>query len=146
MRKTYLTFMIAIIAISLIGCAKDTSKRDLRGDIQQIVKDVYAPKSMEQFRESYNNAVNSGLMTKEAADSFYIRHGEDLTSDDLKRSCYVDVMYSESDNNSEGKEHYLAKLQLHGAYGEKVNADIFFYVTEENIINKILVANIDAGE
>lgn len=146
MRKVSIALILITVALVMVGCKKHDVKSDARKEIQQIVKDVYAPKSMEQFRESYNNSISSNLMSREAADSFYIIHGDKLTSDDLKRSCYVDVMYSRREDNSESKSHYLAKLNLHGAYGEKVTADIFFYLDEKNIINRILVTNIETGD
>ena len=136
------------IIISLTGCSKQYSKDEIKELIKQVVRDVYSPKTMKQFKESYEKVVKSALVTKEAADSFYITHGNELTEADLKRSCYVDVLYSNKADNSEGRSHYLAKLQLHGADGEITTAGIFFYVAEgideekETVIDRILIANI----
>ena len=152
MKKLIATILIAIIA-SLTACSshKNYSRDEIKNTLEQIVKDVYAPKSIKQFKESYNNAVNSGLITKDAADSFYVINGSELTEDDLKRSCYLDVLYSNKLENSENKSHYLVKLQLHGAKGEIITADIFFYVADDcdednkTVIDKILVANIEVN-
>jgi len=148
-KKAITLLIITMLAISLTGCTrKSSSVDDIKLSIKQIVKDVYAPKSIKQFKESYSNAVKSGLFTKEALDSLYVSTGDELNEKDLKRSCYVDVYYSNKNNNSEGISHYLAKLQLHGD-GVVIKADIFFYISpdyneeRQTIIDRIVVSNIE---
>ena len=142
------TLVALVVILSLVGCRQREmdANGELKKQIEQSVRAVYSPKSLVEFKESYNKVIADGLMTKEAADSFYIVHGDVLTDSDLKRSCYVDVLYSNSDENSEGREHYLAKLQLQGSVGDVTTADIIFYLSDGEIIDEIIITNIETGD
>ena len=151
MKKQFILIVLLIVGITLVGCQKERTLTDVKKEIEQIVIDVYNPITVKQFSDSYKRSIESGLLTEDAAKSLYVMTSEDksnITDSTNKRSSYVNVMYSNKEDNSENKSFYLAKLTIYENDAPKISADIFFYVkddideTKETIIDKVTVANV----
>ena len=146
--------VMTVFGLGLTGCRKEYSTDNVKDDIEQIVRDVYTPKSMKAFKDSYHKYIENGLLTKEAADSIYKINSDnaELTEEDLARTCYVDVAYSNRDDNSDNKSHYFARLQLYGANNTSATANILFYVKDgideekETIISAIVVTDVETSD
>lgn len=123
--------LVIILAVILIwNYEPEEENIELTSDvIEQIIKDVYTPDSLEEFLKSKDKYTYQ-VMTQNVADDFYWYDGNELSDDALKRKVTVDVIHCSAENNSSNEEFYKANVRLSYADNSVDNFTITFYVDD----------------
>ena len=74
--------MLSLIAIySLSGCSSGKmSVSEVEDTLEQYMQDVYAPKSMKQFKDAKEDS--DKLFTEGAKNRFFVAYADDLSEED----------------------------------------------------------------
>lgn len=103
-------------------------------NLSEYIKAVYAPRTMQQFKDAKESA-SGHLFTEAAANRFFVSYGTELTEADLQRSCMVYTTHGKAEMQSDGIERYLADVYLYNnANSAPTKAIIVFLVNSDNQI------------
>lgn len=128
--------ILALVLGFLSGCSRQLTTDDVCEKLEQYTKSVYAPKSMEEFEEAKEEAVDLGIMTETVANTFFASYGDTLTEADLARSCFATASYGDKSLQSDGVSKYLVSASLYSVPGENpIKITIMFTVTNSGVIN-----------
>lgn len=133
--KLVLFIVLAIILLLAIIYGKEKEKEPTLSveTIEQIIRDVYTPKSMKEFAESADR-YSGTVMTYKVIQDFYYYDGDELSEEALKREVDVKVNHCSSKNNSSNEEYYKADVNLRYGDGTNEKFIVTFYVDEIGLI------------
>lgn len=124
---------IVLISIMLSGCKKEDQGIS-KSTVEDILRSVYTPKSMEEFNKA-KEKYSGTILTEEVANGLYKSNSDELTEKDLARTIDIRVDYSDLKNNSIKDDIYRATINLHYD-GNSTKAEIVFFVNSEGLIYK----------
>lgn len=124
---------IVLISIMLSGCKKEDPSIS-KSTVEDILRSVYTPKSMEEFNKA-KEKYSGTILTEEVANELYKSNSDELTEKDLARTIDIRVDYSDLKNNSIKDDIYRATINLHYD-GNSTKAEIVFFVNSEGLIYK----------
>lgn len=124
---------IVLISIMLSGCKKEDQGIS-KSTVEDILRSVYTPKSMEEFNKA-KEKYSGTILTEEVANDLYKSNSDELTEKDLARTIDIRVDYSDLKNNSIKDDIYRATINLHYD-GNNTKAEIVFFVNSEGLIYK----------
>jgi hypothetical protein len=146
MNKRVKCGLIVIMLLGLLcscsGC-KVNKTVSMENKLVQYMQDVYAPRSMIQFKEAKEDSRN--YFTDSVTERFFVSFRDNLTSADLERTCsVVSVIHGEKENQSDGKERYKLKAYL---YNTRKSAPIIkeftFLVNDEGFVDDFIISDAD---
>lgn len=125
-----LAFLLIVTSILVF---KDTGKNHSES-LEQIMVDIYAPRTMEQFTTSYIDNLGT-VFNKTVADKLYVTIGTELNEQDLQRACTAQAYRSKAKDNSEGVEIYVVDALFNNAStGISKRLEYEFKVGDDNLI------------
>lgn len=133
LRSSKILVVITMLALSismLTGCSTKMSVKEVEKTLTQYMQDVYAPKSMEQFKRAKEDSVK--LFTKDVTARFFVSYADELTEADLRRVCETYISHGAAENQSDGKERYLVKAYLYNTKGATPIIKDFTFIMNEN--------------
>ena len=104
-----------MILCSISGCEKKEIKGVSKEVIEQLLRDIYTPKSLDEFYEAKERYVNEGLITQDLAEAmFTVSDGvTELDEKDLARKLSIDtIQFSDTSNNSVKNDLYKVTMRL----------------------------------
>lgn len=105
---------IGLISDNITTAIQLQDQIEIEQDIKNMLQDVFAPATMEQFDKSRSTYENK-LITTNIANKLYTKYSNELSEEDLKRTAEVSVKYS--DINTFDKDCYIADLWIYNEYG-----------------------------
>lgn len=108
--KKAIEILLIVIAIIVFIVIKSNNSIQVESGIEQMLQDIFAPKTMEQFdnsRQTYENK----LISSSVADAMYVKNNDKLTEQDLKRSIETDIHLSKI--NSYNRDCYITDMWLY---------------------------------
>lgn len=137
-KKLGITLILLIVIFSIYGCAEKKEEVVNKEVIEQLLRDIYTPESLDYFFEAKQKYIDKGLITEDLADAmFTVADGvTELSEKDLARKLSIDsVQYSESSNNSVKVDLYKVTLSLKYD-GNTTRAEIVFSVNTDGKLYK----------
>ena len=125
-----LLLILLVIISSLSGCAEKKEEGVTKEVIEQVLRDIYTPTSLDEFYEAKERYVSEGLMTQDLADAmFTVSDGvTELSEKDLARKLSIDtIQFSDTSNNSVKSDLYKVTMRLEYD-GVITRAEIIFSV------------------
>lgn len=144
MSRTY-KILVTIISLALItsvlaGCSSQMSTKDVEKTLTQYMQDVYAPKSMEQFKRAKEDS--DKLFTKDVTARFFVSYADELSEADLQRVCETYISHGAAENQSDGKERYLIKAYLYNTKGaEPIIKDFTFIMNDSGKVEDFTITD-----
>lgn len=137
-KKLGITLILLIVIFSIYGCAEKKEEVVNKEVIEQLLRDIYTPESLDYFFEAKQKYIDKGLITEDLADAmFTVADGvTELSEKDLARKLSIDsIQYSESSNNSVKVDLYKVTLSLKYD-GNTTRAEIVFSVNTDGKLYK----------
>lgn len=137
-KKLGITLILLIVIFSIYGCSKKKEDVVNKEVIEQLLRDIYTPESLDYFFEAKQKYIDKGLITEDLADAmFTVADGvTELSEKDLARKLSIDsIQYSESSNNSVKVDLYKVTLSLKYD-GNTTRAEIVFSVNTDGKLYK----------
>lgn len=140
MKVKMLTIILLALMIlySISGCEKKEIKGVSKEVIEQLLRDIYTPKSLDEFYEAKERYVSEGLITQDLAEAmFTVSDGvTELDEKDLARKLSIDtIQFSDTSNNSVKNDLYKVTMRLEYD-GTITRAEIIFSVNGSGQIYK----------
>lgn len=141
MKKLMKATILAVLLVTLInisGCAEKVEEGVNKEMVEQLLRDIYTPESLEYFYEAKEKYVSEGLVTQDLADAmFTVSDGvTELSEKDLARKLSIDtIQYSATSNNSVKSDLYKVTMRLEYD-GTITRAEIMFSVNSSGQIYK----------
>ncbi len=111
--------------------------------IENILKDIYTPSSMDYFKNRAAYYYENNIMTQEEVESLFTISGNgELTEDDLNRKLTIyKVIYSDINSNSVLSDMYKADCSL--KYKDDIiSFEIIFELNNNGVIYKHVINEI----
>lgn len=124
--------MLSLIAIySLSGCSSGKmSVSEVEDTLEQYMQDVYAPKSMKQFKDAKEDS--DKLFTEGAKNRFFVAYADDLSEEDKQRICETYIKHGEAKYQSDGIERYVITAYLYEMKGATpIVKEFTFYINND---------------
>lgn len=137
-KRLTIILLALIILCSISGCEKREIKGVSKEVIEQLLRDIYTPKSLDEFYEAKERYVNEGLITQDLAEAmFTVSDGvTELDEKDLARKLSIDtIQFSDTSNNSVKNDLYKVTMRLEYD-GTITRAEIIFSVNGSGQIYK----------
>lgn len=137
-KKLGITLILLIVIFSIYGCAEKKEEVVNKEVIEQLLRDIYTPESLDYFFEAKQKYIDKGLITEDLANAmFTVADGiTELSEKDLARKLSIDsIQYSESSNNSVKVDLYKVTLSLKYD-GNTTRAEIVFSVNTDGKLYK----------
>ncbi len=137
-KKLEITLILLIVIFSIYGCAEKKEEVVNKEVIEQLLRDIYTPESLDYFFEAKQKYIDKGLITEDLANAmFTVADGvTELSEKDLARKLSIDsIQYSESSNNSVKVDLYKVTLSLKYD-GNTTRAEIVFSVNTDGKLYK----------
>ena len=137
-KKLEITLILLIVIFSIYGCAEKKEEVVNKEVIEQLLRDIYTPESLDYFFEAKQKYIDKGLITEDLANAmFTVADGvTELSEKDLARKLSIDsIQYSESSNNSVKVDLYKVTLSLKYD-GNTTRAEIVFSVNTDGKLSK----------
>lgn len=137
-KRLTIILLALIILCSISGCEKKEIKGVSKEVIEQLLRDIYTPKSLDEFYEAKERYVNEGLITQDLAEAmFTVSDGvTELDEKDLARKLSIDtIQFSDTSNNSVKNDLYKVTMRLEYD-GTITRAEIIFSVNGSGQIYK----------
>ena len=132
MKKIALILCLLFLCLLCVGCTGTTNENIQ--NLKKIITDVYTPETMEQFDASFEE-YSGGFLAEDVAKQLYVKRGDELTEKDKNRKIeFIEIRYSNSENNSLGGADIVAieaKLTLDTTY---INLLFKFYIVDNQVI------------
>lgn len=131
----------AVTAIAIFGVVSSIDmKPDFKDGLKEIMQDVYAPQSMEQFREGKKESLE--ILEQSVADRLFVAYGTELTELDKQRVCETYVYKGRAENQMDGKEKYLVKAFLYAnKNSEPIKKNFIFTVGDSGKIEDFSITD-----
>lgn len=110
-KTVILVIVIALCAFAFIG--KLSSRPVMEKRLAEIMQDVYAPKTMEQFKEGKKKSLD--ILEAEVANVLFVAYSNELTEADKQRICKTYIYKGRAENQMDGRERYLVKAYLYAS-------------------------------
>ena len=138
MRKGWIAL---VIGVAIIGVATPMYReKGIERQLAQIMQDVYAPQSMEQFHNGKTDSLE--IFEKGVADRMFVSYGTELTELDKQRVCETYVYHGRAENQMDGKERYLVKAFLYSTKdSEPIKKNFVFVVGDSGKIEDFSIAD-----
>lgn len=129
--KVLIIVALMVLVISTIsGCTSNMNTKEVEKTLSQYMQDVYAPKSMEQFKKAKEDSLK--FFTQDVTNRFFVSYADELTEADLKRVCETYITHGAAENQSDGKERYLITAYLYSIKGAEPIIKDFTFIMNEN--------------
>lgn len=139
MKKLIAIVLVVISILNVSGCAEKKKEEGVTKEVvEQLLRDIYTPESLEYFYEAKEKYVADGLVTQDLADSmFTVADGvTELDEKDLARRLSIDtIQFSDTSNNSVKNDLYKVTMRLEYD-GIITRAEVIFTVNGSGQIYK----------
>lgn len=138
MSKKALAFVLAAsLMLGLGGCTPDKlDTDDIADKLKQYTISVYAPRSMDEFKDAKAEAVELGIMTEAVAAQYFRAYADELSEADLARSCLAQATYGEPENQSDGVGKYMVSARLYDSpQASPIKITVLFQVNDDGVID-----------
>lgn len=139
MKKLIAIVLVVISILNVSGCAEKKKEEGVTKEVvEQLLRDIYTPESLEYFYEAKDKYVVDGLVTQDLADSmFTVADGvTELDEKDLARRLSIDtIQFSDTSNNSVKNDLYKVTMRLEYD-GIITRAEVIFTVNGSGQIYK----------
>lgn len=139
MKKLIAIVLVVISILNVSGCDEKKKEEGVTKEVvEQLLRDIYTPESLEYFYEAKDKYVVDGLVTQDLADSmFTVADGvTELDEKDLARRLSIDtIQFSDTSNNSVKNDLYKVTMRLEYD-GIITRAEVIFTVNGSGQIYK----------
>lgn len=114
MKRIILISLVASLMLICSSCGTNNTK-DMENILEQYMQDVYAPKTMKQFKDAKEDSRK--YFDDIVTERFFVAYSNELTAADKERICDTYTVHGSAENQSDGKERYLIKAYLYPKKG-----------------------------
>lgn len=108
----YILPLLTVVAL-VSGCNTIGKQEQRVDDLKQVLKDVYTPKSMDEFKEHKQQWIDKGVLTENEAEALFQSATDELTEADKGRTLTINkAKYTIKDWNSSELETYVYDCTL----------------------------------
>ena len=130
--------VLTCVTFGVIGSL--STGKNMEAQLKEVMQDVYAPKSMDQFREGKKESLK--IFEQGVADRMFVAYGTDLTELDKQRVCETYVYHGRAENQMDGKEKYLVKAFLYAnKNSEPIKKNFIFTVGDSGKIEDFSITD-----